>query len=157
VIGNLGRLIEGCWHWELIWRRTLFAWEEDQYREFLDIITLFSPTVQQDRWLWLGDDLQGFTVNSAYLLLVVEYNPPVVRDATLDLVFKYLWKCGAPSKVCTFAWQLLLDRIQTKDNLLKRRIIQVQQGQCVLCGQVSESALHLFLHCNFAAKDLGMV
>jgi hypothetical protein len=81
VIGNLGRLIEGCWHWELIWRRTLFAWEEDQYREFLDIITLFSPTVQQDRWLWLGDDLQGFTVNSAYLLLVVEYNPPVVRDA----------------------------------------------------------------------------
>jgi hypothetical protein len=104
VIGNLRRLIDGNWHWELTWRRSLFAWEEDLYREFLDIITPFSPNVQQDRWLWMGDDLHGFTVNSAYLLLVAEYNPPAVRDVTLDLVFKYLWKCGAPSKVCTFAW-----------------------------------------------------
>jgi hypothetical protein len=68
------------------------------------------------------------------------------------LVFKYMWKCGVPSKVCAFSWQLLLDRIQTKDNLLKRRIIQEQQGQCVTCGLVRETALHLFLHCNLAAK-----
>jgi hypothetical protein len=66
-------------------------------------------------------------------------------------VFKNLWKCGAPSKVCAFSWQLILDRIQTKDNLLKRRIINVQQGQCVMCSSAQETATHLFLHCNFAA------
>jgi hypothetical protein len=49
-------------------------------------------------------------------------------------------------------WQLLLDRIQTKDNLLKRRILQVQQGQCAMCGSVPETSLRLFLHCNFADK-----
>jgi hypothetical protein len=67
-------------------------------------------------------------------------------------VFKQLWKCGAPTKVCAFSWQLLLNRIQTKDNLLKRRIIEVQFGACGLCGDVMESALHLFLHCKYSAK-----
>jgi hypothetical protein len=38
----------------------LFAWEEEQYREFLEIIAPFMPSDQHDRWLWLGDDLQGF-------------------------------------------------------------------------------------------------
>jgi hypothetical protein len=152
VICNLGRLIDGQWHWELQWRRNLFAWEEDQYTNFMEIIAPFTPTVQHDRWLWLGDDIHGFTVNSAYLLLVEEFNPPNVRDPIWDFVFKNLWKCGAPSKVCAFSWQLLLDRIQTKDNLLKRRIIQPPQGQCVFCGLAPESATHLFLHCSVAAK-----
>jgi hypothetical protein len=99
----------------------------------------------------MGDDLLGFTVNSAYLLLVKEFNPPALPDTMLELVFKNLWKCGAPSKVCAFSWQLILDRIQTKDNLVKRRIINEQQGQCVMCGSAPELAIHLFLHCNFAA------
>jgi hypothetical protein len=54
-------------------------------------------------------------------------------------------------KICAF-WQLLLDRIQTKDNLVKRRIVPVQQSLCVLCGSATETASHLFLHCNFAGK-----
>jgi hypothetical protein len=128
LICNMGRLGDGHWHWELNWRRNLFAWEEEQYHVFLDIIAPFMPTGQRDKWLWLGDP-QGFSVNSAYLLLVDEYRPPILSDPVMNLVFKNLWKCGAPSKVCAFSWQLLLDRVQTKDNLLKRRIIQQQHGR----------------------------
>jgi hypothetical protein len=58
---------------------------------------------QDDRWLWMGDDLHGFSANSAYLLLVAEYNPQLVYDPLMKFVFKYIWKCGAPSKVCVFA------------------------------------------------------
>jgi hypothetical protein len=151
VISNLGSLIEGRWQWELLWRRNLFVWEEEQYRQFREIIDTFMPTIHNDSWLWMGDDLLGFTANSAFLLLVKEFNPPELMEATLEIVFKNLWKCGAPSKVCAFSWQLILDRIQTKDNLVKHRIINEQQGQCVLCGSVPETAIHLFLHCNFAA------
>jgi hypothetical protein len=100
----------------------------------------------------MGDDSCGFSTNSAYLLLVAEYNPFVLPNQTLHFVFKNLWKCGAPSKICAFSWQLILNRIQTKDNLLKRRIISAQQGQCAICGSSPESAIHLFLHCDFAAK-----
>jgi hypothetical protein len=151
LICNMGRLGDGHWHWELNWRRNLFAWEEEQYHVFLDIIAPFMPTGQRDKWLWLGDP-QGFSVNSAYLLLVDEYRPPTLSDPVTDLVFKNLWKCGAPTKVCAFSWQLLLDRVQTKDNLLKRRIIQQQHGQCSMCGAALESWRHLFLHCSYAAK-----
>jgi hypothetical protein len=73
-------------------------------------------------------------------------------EKTYQLVFKNLWKCGAPSKICAFSWQLILDRIQTKDNLLKRRIVEEQHGQCTLYGLAPESAIHLFFHCHFAAK-----
>jgi hypothetical protein len=152
VIGNLGIVVEGGWQWNFLWRRNLFTWEEEQYREFLEIIAPFMPSDHDDRWLWMDDDVHGFSANSAYLLLAANYNPPLVYDPLMIFVFKYLWKCGAPSKVCVFAWQLLLDRIQTKDNLLKRRIIDVQHGQCVNCTMGPETALHLFLHCHYAAK-----
>jgi hypothetical protein len=148
VICNLGSVVDRQWQW----RRNLFVWEHDQYHSLTDIISPFMPTTRQDRWLWLGDELQGFKANSAYLLLVNEFIPPSVLDATQALVFKNLWKCGAPSKVYGFSWQLLLDRIQTKDNLVKRRILQIQQCMCVLCGSATETAAHLFLHCDLVAK-----
>jgi hypothetical protein len=152
VISNLGMVVEGVWQWNFNWRRNLFTWEEEQYNEFLDIIAPFTPSDHDDRWLWMEDDGHGFSAKSTYLLLVAEHNPPVAHDPLMMFVFKYLWKCGVPSKVCVFAWQLLLDRIQTKDNLMKRRIIDVQQGHCVKCMMGTETALHLFLHCNYAAK-----
>jgi RNA polymerase subunit RPABC4/transcription elongation factor Spt4 len=49
-------------------------------------------------------------------------------------------------------WQMLLDRIQTKENLWRRRIIQQQQTNCVLCGAAMESTVHLFLHCPISSK-----
>ncbi|CAJ2647839.1 unnamed protein product [Trifolium pratense] len=73
-------------------------------------------------------------------------------DPVTEFAFTNLWKCGAPSKVCAFSWQLLLDRIQTEDNLLKRRIQQQQQTSCVLCDLTMESSIHLFLHCVCSSK-----
>ncbi|GAU45902.1 hypothetical protein TSUD_401120 [Trifolium subterraneum] len=58
---------------------------------------------------------------------------------------------GAPSKVSALAWQLLLNRILTRDNLCYRGIIGTAEASCPLCGGVVETSRHLFLHCNFAA------
>ncbi|GAU22541.1 hypothetical protein TSUD_296610 [Trifolium subterraneum] len=104
VIGNLDSLVARQWHWQLQWRRKFFVWEEDQYRELLDIIAPFFPTEQHDRWLWLGDGVRGFTANYAYMLVVDKLTTSQVCDPLNDMVFKILWKCGAPSKVCAFSW-----------------------------------------------------
>ncbi|GAU12782.1 hypothetical protein TSUD_72680 [Trifolium subterraneum] len=151
VIRNLGCVVNGQWSWALQWRRNFFVWEEEQYREFMEIIVSFVPSVHQDRWLWLGNCPHGFTANSAYLMLAGVYMTQRQDDPLAEYVFNNLWKCGAPSKACALGWQLLLDRIPTKNNLLKRRMIQEQQAICVLCNLTMETAPHLFLHCDCVA------
>ncbi|MCI42980.1 hypothetical protein A2U01_0064217, partial [Trifolium medium] len=65
----MGRIFNGRWQWILAWWRERFEWEEEQYREFTEVIAPFVPVDQQDKWLWFGDGIQGFTVNSAFLFL----------------------------------------------------------------------------------------
>ncbi|WJX66076.1 hypothetical protein P8452_50669 [Trifolium repens] len=152
VIRNLGIFVDGSWQWNLDWRRTRFQWEEEQFLEFMEAISQFSPTSTPDRWLWMGDGTKGFQVKDAFLLL--ENLSPNRRrlDSNEGFVFKKMWKCMAPSKVRAFVWQMLLGRIPTKANLFKRRLIPVDQLACVYCGCCPESETHLFLHCDGAAR-----
>jgi hypothetical protein len=65
------------------------------------------------------------------------------------VVFGYLWKCRAPSKVLAFVWATLLNRIPTRVNLDARRILGVDSSRsCVVCGVRDETEVHLFLHCE---------
>ncbi|GAU09987.1 hypothetical protein TSUD_393040 [Trifolium subterraneum] len=152
VIQDVGRMIDGRWQWELLWRRNRFQWEEDQYNEFVEIIDPFVPVDVGDRWLWLGDGILGFTVKSAFLRLESMVANSRILEPVEEFVFKRLWKCAVPSKVRAFGWQLLLNRIQTKDNLVKRNLLQTDQQLCVFCGRKTETAVHLFLHCEWVAK-----
>ena len=53
-----------------------------------------------------------------------------------------------PLKVLVFSWRLLRNRIPTKDNLYRRRIIQEEAQLCISgCGKI-ETTYHLFLHCD---------
>ena len=73
------------------------------------------------------------------------------------MVFDLLWKSPALSKVVAFSWQLLLNRIPSKDNLLSRRILPpVSLGRCDFCDQVAETATHLFLNLFFNILSVGM-
>jgi hypothetical protein len=164
TVSSMGSWVDGVWRWELIWRRNFFDWEIPLYQEFMAFIVNFVPQMGEDTWLWSDDKNAGFTVKSCYYLLLKKLREPQVLDHLTEIVFSRLWKGGVPSKVCAFSWQLLLNRIQTKDNLCRRRIIQHQNINCVLCGLVEESALHLFLHCEKTAlvwyaimKWLGLV
>lgn len=79
-------------------------------------------------------------------------------ENTKAMVFGSVWKSPAPSKVVVFSWQSLLDRIPTKDNLPKRRILPTESRvRCVFCDQVGETAAHLFLHCDMSFKVWSMV
>jgi hypothetical protein len=54
--------------------------------------------------------------------------------------------------VLNLAWQLLLDRIPTRDNLRRRDVIWLLDANCPFCDLEVESARHLFLHCRFTAR-----
>jgi hypothetical protein len=79
-------------------------------------------------------------------------NSQISWNLNEEFVFKRLWNCAAPSKVRAFVWQVLLGRVPTKTNLLKRRMITTEQVMCVFCGRCPELEIHLFLSCDGAFK-----
>jgi hypothetical protein len=125
-----------------VWRRRLLAWEEDSVREC--ILLLHNIVLQEnvsDTWRWQLDPVHGYTVREAYRLLTT--NDQVDISMVDDV-----WHRFIPTKVSLFVWCLLLNRLPTKDNLLRRRIVQVDDTVCAYgCGE-PESASHLFLECH---------
>jgi len=50
-----------------------------------------------------------------------------------------------------FSWQLLLDKIPTRGNLLRHGVpLPEREFGCVLCEAPSESLVHLFIACPVA-------
>ena len=63
-------------------------------------------------------------------------------------VWNFFWKVKLPLKVLMFLWKFLHNCLPTFDNLRKRGI-QVA-GRCLMCDEMEESAVHLFLNCTCA-------
>ncbi|XP_057452100.1 uncharacterized protein LOC130743899 [Lotus japonicus] len=91
-----------------------------------------------DKWFW-EPEIEGiYTVKSAYKLL-----QGIDEEETIS-AFSILWQSAAPSNVKAFGWRTLWGRIQTKENLKRRRIIQTEEElTCSLCLNVEETMEHL--------------
>jgi len=59
-----------------------------------------------------------------------------------------VWHKYVPSKVSVFAWRLLRDRLPTKANLARRRVLQPDDITCAAGCGLSETVYHLFLACD---------
>jgi len=137
---NLGWGIDGgAWQW----RRRLFAWEEElvgKLRILLENVNL--QVTRKDRWLWRLDSSSNYNVRSAYKFLNEQFH------LASEVQLPPIWHKDVPLKVVLFAWRLFRDRLSTKDNLFRRRIIDIEAQSCAGgCGLV-ETSSHLFLHCN---------
>lgn len=97
------------------------------------------------RWSWLAAPDGLYSVNSAYLL-------PQENDLPLsDPVMSDIWSSFAPSNIKAFTWRLLLDRIASLENLLKRNIIDSPgAATCKMCQSNLESSFHLLFSCSFS-------
>jgi hypothetical protein len=142
---------------QLLWnfnrRRRLFRWEEDLVNQLLVLLQHVKLSVDQDLWRWNPDTDGCFSVKSTYSLLCKELNGDAELMVTSNTVFEQLWKSPAPSKIIVFSWQVLHNRIPTRDNLMRRGIIQGDNStDCVLCTGLRESTIHLLLHCGYAGR-----
>jgi hypothetical protein len=147
VIGDLG-----VWMWNLTWRRNLFVWEHNQLQQLIACLwpVLNSSVVDSWRWDPVLDGL--FSVSSVYSLLVRNWSLANANRHHHHEVLALIWSSAAPSKVCVFSWQLLLDRVATCANLALRGMVFQDHGQnCVLCESTLETADHMFLRCQFSS------
>jgi len=98
----------------------------------------FSPS---DRWSWSLDSSSRYTVRSAYIFLNEQV--PFVIAVSLPS----FWHKDVTLKVVLFAWRLFRDRLSTKDNLFRRRVLDIDNQNCIgECDSV-ETSSRLFLHC----------
>lgn len=117
----------------------------DQLKRFIGGFQLLISI--PDTWVWKREPEGLYTVQSAYKL--IKGDPADISEP----IFKLLWESRAPSNVCVFGWRMLLDRLPTKVNLLRRQILTVEDDlRCVLCLQGNETTNHVFVTCPVASK-----
>jgi hypothetical protein len=145
--------LNGIEGWNLRWRRRLFVWETNLLNYLLLIINPIRPTVEVDSWGWRVKEGDAFTVKSAYSMVSDLLIPMTTFAEYQGINFKAIWKCQAPPKVIGFVWLVLLNRVPTRDNLIRRRVIPEDGHRCcVFCGDSVESVPHLFLYYRFVLQ-----
>ncbi|GKV32054.1 hypothetical protein SLEP1_g40687 [Rubroshorea leprosula] len=149
-ISQMGGWHNDIWKWSLHWRRSLFSWEEHQELELLKEIN--EKTIARgrpDQRIWTHSKDGSYTTKSAYQILAAEH-----RNSQQGLALQKVWNPLILSKISAFSWQLLQGKIPTKDNLMKRGVIQAPgECRCELCGAREENSSHLFVQCK-VARDL---
>jgi len=104
-----------------------------------------------NKWVWLLDPSEDYSVRGAYDLLTTQ-DVPIV-DSTVELV----WHNQVPWKVSVFARRLLRDRLPTKSNLVARGVISPDASLCVSGCDSTETTQHLFLYCTTFASIWQLV
>lgn len=74
-----------------------------------------------------------------------------VNPLSSDLleVLSVVWKIPVSSKVAVFCWRCFLNRLPTKDNLIRRNAT-INNMRCGLREGFDETLHHIFFHCHFA-------
>ncbi|XP_058772395.1 uncharacterized protein LOC131646348 [Vicia villosa] len=90
------------------------------------------------------------------------WNPSPTGDLTLQLAYEFqrgkkpsvswhhfVWSNHFPPSKFFMAWRLILDKIPTDENLIRRGFLF--SSACSLCNASVESSQHLFFECPFVA------
>ena len=66
-------------------------------------------------------------------------------------IFNQLWQVKAFPNALTTAWRILMDKMPTRCNLIRRGVI-ASSSSCEMCRALEETSHHLFLECRFAQR-----
>ncbi|KAJ9567662.1 hypothetical protein OSB04_003628 [Centaurea solstitialis] len=121
------------------WRRLLRTGREE--RDLVEIRKLCEKAALEDgdeRWVWTLDRKGLYTVGS-------------LRSAVDDMSLKRSgvltkWNKAVPTKVRIHNWRVSLDRLPTKQNLLKRGVV-LDNALCPLSKSEPETRDHVFAAC----------
>jgi len=152
-VGTIRRAAEGSARWGLRWRRELFVWELELLDQLTAVIGAVELSEVEDLWVWRPGEEGWFTVRSAYKIVEAILQVGNRWGVEEEKVFGLISRSRAPSKVVALTWKALWDRIPTKQNLARRKIIDLTASKdCLWCEVVEETSIHLFIHCRMACS-----
>ena len=100
---------------------------------------------KDDEWLWRDDETQGYTVKSAYKMLMSE------NSAHGGFRYDVFWRTKGLPSAQFFAWRVLINKVLTRDNLYNRGV-RLGSNTCALCEITDETVSHLFFTCKVATR-----
>ncbi|KAG8374339.1 hypothetical protein BUALT_Bualt11G0121400 [Buddleja alternifolia] len=139
---------------EFFMDRESITWDVQKINRFFsplvanEIMKIRIPTcLEPRRALWIPSTSGKFTVSSSYF---EDQHQRFLETKKEEPGFwKRLWKAKIHDRFKMFLWRVALDILPTGTKL--HRFIRNITPRCVLCGgEISESANHLFLSCQFS-------
>ena len=101
-----------------------------------------------DSLVWSSEKSGSYCVKSGYKLLCnlhnLDTNHLQVSESQLGF-WKSIWKMKVPGKIKHFIWKACTNSLPTKDNLMKRKILN--ESVCSRCAEESESVVHALWSC----------
>jgi hypothetical protein len=95
------------------------------------------------------NDTRTFVWGNSYTS--AKYYNFIFSSLPIDEAINLIWKSKCLPKLKVFAWLLMMDRLNTKDLMIRKNWILEDGPQCVLCDSHSiETREHMFFHCSFA-------
>ena len=77
-------------------------------------------------------------------------NKLLLDDAEVDNLVCTIWRNIAPPKVEFMLWLALLEKLNTKDMLVRKGLLPSQVNLCSFCAQQQEDIDHLLLNCQIS-------
>lgn len=102
TVGDVWGLRDGVHGWVFSWRRRLFVWEDGLINYLLLVLHDFRSGQSDDVWWWIRWR-EGFLVQSSYQVLLERFGLGEDLSVLEEVIFKFLWKSTAPSKVIAFS------------------------------------------------------
>lgn len=107
-----------------------------------NIATMTLNPMETDEWILCWGDAE-FKPRKYYKFLFKNVNAPAYITK--------IWKSKCIMRHKVFAWLMLLDRVNTRDLLLRRHFFIGEDHACLLCNNTAlETNKHLFYECTFA-------
>ena len=109
----MGKWEEKKWIWNFIWRRSLFAWEEDLERDLylaVDHKNLSESDSVRDVRMWTYNKLAPFFVSDFYL----QVTRILGKERNQFSNGKLAWRNVAPPRAQLLIWFILQGRLNTK-------------------------------------------
>jgi mannosylglycoprotein endo-beta-mannosidase len=128
-------------HIRHMFRGVLSEEAEEQLNSLIHKLQQQQPlqlTSSPDEASWKWTPSAQFTVSSYYHAFM---HAPTIKSEV-----QKIWKIKSPPRMQVFSWLMMLNKILTVDNLMKRGWTMV--NRCIMCRSQSESVKHLFEECT---------
>jgi hypothetical protein len=132
--------------WDIRFKRVFGREEMRSWEHLLQMLEPIFLSDQKDRVRWAFENDGEYTSKSMYKWLSFR--------GVSDPQLKKIWRLKIPMKIRIFLWQVIHDRLPTREQILLRH--GPTSGLCPLCDEV-ESVDHLLFNCPVAVFVWSLV